>query len=349
MSIQVLFPPKNAHLSFQTENQKRFVAADLEERLAFVDRTLLYQNKSGEGIDRSQPEPHRMQWTAVDAADSYCAEFIRPDGKVTSIRTKDTSVLMPYLFTNCAYICRVTAYINDTVADVSEDVPFTTADEQPRFVRALNASNIRDLGGWKTKDGRRIAQGKIFRGTEIDDNFPLTEEGIRTLTEELFLKSDFDLRGEKEANDPGPLADYGVTRLYSPIGAYCGVVAPGDNLENRWAVALPTLKKLCNPDIYPLYFHCWAGADRTGTLSFLILGYLGVPEDDVILDYEATTLSVWGERSRNYPDFANMRDALRRVYGSDGADLQTQIHRFFLTIGLTEKELKVLESILLTN
>ncbi|MBQ7923644.1 MAG: tyrosine-protein phosphatase [Clostridia bacterium] len=344
MNIKVIFPEKNAHLSFQTENQKRFVAADLEERLAFVDRTLMYESLNGEGVDRSQPEPHRMQWTAVDAADSYCAEFIRPDGKITSVRTKDTSVLMPYLFTNCAYICRVTAYINGKAAAVSEDIPFTTADEQPRFVRALNATNIRDLGGWKTKDGRRVAQGKMFRGTEIDDNFPLTEEAIRTLTEELFLTSDFDLRGEAPADDPGPLAAYGVTRVPSPLDSYCEFVDPNNKND-----ALATLRKLCNPDIYPLYFHCWAGADRTGTLAFLLLGYLGVPEDDVVLDYEATTLSVWGERSRNYPNFVELRAFMRRVYGSDGADLQTQVRRFFLTTGLTEEELKTLESILLTD
>jgi len=342
MNIQVLFPEKNAHLSFQTENQKRFVAANLEERLAFVDRTLLYTSLNGEGIDRSQPEPHRMQWTAVDGADSYCAEFIRSNGKVTYIRTKDTSVLMPYLFTGCDYICRVTAYANDTIIAVSENIPFTTADEQPRFVRALNATNIRDLGGWKTTDGRRVAQGKMFRGTEIDRNFPLTEDGIKTLTEELYLKTDIDLRGEASSKDPGPLAAYGVTRLHSPVESYCDFA-----LYKRGSIS--TLKKLCNPDIYPIYFHCWAGADRTGTLAFLILGYLGVPEEDVVLDYEATTLSVWGERSRNYPEFKKFRKFLRIAYGFDGADLQTQVRRFFYDIGLTNEELKTLESIMLTD
>ncbi|MBE6569662.1 MAG: tyrosine-protein phosphatase [Ruminococcaceae bacterium] len=343
MNIRIVFPEKNACLSFQTDNQKRFVAADLEERLAFVDRSLKYESLNGEGVDRSQPEPHRMQWTAVDGADSYCAEFIRPDGKVTALRSEDTSVLMPYLFTGCPYICRVTAYKNGAVIAVSEDLPFTTADEQPRFVRGLNATNIRDLGGWKTKNGRRVAQGKMFRGTEIDDNFPLTEDSIRALTEELFLKSDFDLREETPTDDPGPLAAYGVTRVAAPLDSYCEFV---DRNKDQ---ALPLLKKLCDPSIYPLYFHCWAGADRTGTLAYLILGYLGVSEDDVVLDYEATTLSVWGERSRNYPHFIKLREFMRSEYGADGADLQTQVRRFFVETGLTEEDLASFESIMLTD
>ncbi len=349
MQLQILFPRKNETISFFTDVQRKFVEGDLAYRLSIVDRTLQYEKLYGEGLDRSASAPLFMAWTAEAGAEYYRAEFIRRDGNVLVRRTEETSIRMPYLHTACAYVCRVTAYRGREVIGVSEDVPFTTADEQPRFVYAPNVSNVRDIGGWKTTDGRRVAQGMMFRGTELEPNFHLTEEGKRIMVEELCLRSDFDLRGGGGTSEEGVLAPFGVKRIYAPFGAYRGVVVPDVCEEQRRQAACDIFRLLCDPSIYPLYFHCWAGADRTGTMAYLLLGFLGVPEENAVLDYEATTLSVWGERSRNYPLFADMRGALRRVYGVDGADLQTQVRRFFLDIGLTEEELKILSDTLLTD
>ena len=40
-----------------------------------------------------------------------------------------------------------------------------------------------------------------------------------------------------------------------------------------------------------IYFHCHGGADRTGTLAFLLEGLLGVSESDMAKDFELTTYS----------------------------------------------------------
>ena len=40
-----------------------------------------------------------------------------------------------------------------------------------------------------------------------------------------------------------------------------------------------------------VYFHCHGGADRTGTLAFLLEGLLGVSESDMSKDFELTTYS----------------------------------------------------------
>ena len=60
-----------------------------------------------------------------------------------------------------------------------------------------------------------------------------------------------------------PLLNDGVACIggYTPI---FGIAAIAD--ENR----------------YPVYIHCTGGADRTGTLAFLINALLGVGEDDLI-------------------------------------------------------------------
>ncbi|MBR5388667.1 MAG: tyrosine-protein phosphatase, partial [Clostridia bacterium] len=40
---------------------------------------------------------------------------------------------------------------------------------------------------------------------------------------------------------------------------------------------------------YPIYVHCNAGADRTGTVAFLINGLLGVSFEDLTRDFELTS------------------------------------------------------------
>ena len=41
----------------------------------------------------------------------------------------------------------------------------------------------------------------------------------------------------------------------------------------------------------PVYFHCIYGADRTGTLAFLLESLLGVGENELAKDYELTSFS----------------------------------------------------------
>ena len=57
------------------------------------------------------------------------------------------------------------------------------------------------------------------------------------------------------------------------------------NAGERIAYALTTLAK---GDSLPAVVHCSAGKDRTGVLSALVLGILGVSQNDIIEDYTTT-------------------------------------------------------------
>ena len=52
----------------------------------------------------------------------------------------------------------------------------------------------------------------------------------------------------------------------------------------------------------PVYFHCIGGADRTGTLAFLIEALVGVSESDLSKDYELTSFDGVSGHSRKRND-----------------------------------------------
>ena len=68
---------------------------------------------------------------------------------------------------------------------------------------------------------------------------------------------------------------------------------------------------------YSLYFHCRIGADRTGTLAYLLEGILGVSKENRYRDYELTVFFGLDERTRfyynkttNYKKFTYMKGAI---------------------------------------
>jgi len=343
MSIVVLNPEKGSVLSFLTEVQKKYIAAE-EERAAYIGGDFDYLNLIRSEVEMSLPEPHMFRWTAVDGADKYRITVTREDGDMMRLTADQPTYPMPYMHAGCSYTCQIEAYRGEELLDTSDVVTFATEYEVPRFIRLPDISNVRDCGGWKTSDGRRLAQGKIFRGSEFDRHCELKPEGVRVLQEEMRLKVDMDMRGEANREEPGPLEPYGIERKLIPLSPY------QEALHDQCTEAMRLyFTELCNPENYPCYIHCWGGADRTGTIVYILQAVLGVPEADLILDYEMTTLSVWGLRYRRYECFVEFRRELAERFGADGADVQTQARRFLLSTGITEAQLAVLEENMLED
>ena len=62
----------------------------------------------------------------------------------------------------------------------------------------------------------------------------------------------------------------------------------------------------------PVFFHCQQGKDRTGTISLLLLGVLGVSQSDCDKEYELTSFAA----EYDYRNFS-----YRSVYNSDNDSL----------------------------
>ena len=176
------------------------------------------------------------------------------------------------------------------------------------------ASNFRDLGGYKTEDGRQVRWRKVFRSGAMDrlsdaDLAALTAMGLRTIC---------DLRHpEEQALYPTRLSADAPATIHSlPIrprvkGNYreridAGDPAAGDLARDYMTEAYRCyvrdhaeayrglMQQLADPANHPLVFHCAAGKDRTGFAAALILMTLGVPEDTIFEDYLATN-DYWTE------------------------------------------------------
>ncbi len=162
--------------------------------------------------------------------------------------------------------------------------------------------NTRDLGGWKAGD-KTIRYGKIYRGANLDD---IQEDASKMdiVINTLHVGVDLDLRGlppgtqggsgEKNPWKPSDPVIYKNIQLWhyfvpSANKYYSVDVSPGvtaDQYQYAIRCIIDWLK-----DDKVVYFHCHGGADRTGTLAFLLEGLLGVSESDLSKDFELTTFS----------------------------------------------------------
>ena len=170
-----------------------------------------------------------------------------------------------------------------------------------RMIYAPSVYNVRDLGGWAC-DGGRVKYGKLFRGSEFtgDNSNDITDADKATLRDWCGIKVDLDLRNNSESGGAtsSPLGNT-VEYYRKSIYAY----AQGFDTTDR-AAAVAAAVKIAIDSVNagkPVYIHCVSGADRTGTIAFILLSLLGVSPSDKDKEYELTafTEEADGARFRN--------------------------------------------------
>jgi protein-tyrosine phosphatase len=198
----------------------------------------------------------------------------------------------------------------------------TTFERQLQFDGCFN---FRDLGAYRTRDGHPLRSRRLFRA---DGPHALTDADgamLRTLSVTTVL----DLRTIDEGAERGhystavpevltyrlPMTDVLPDFEELPSWTDPQVVANRyfEMLISGHEAICESLAILTDPDAYPAMMHCSAGKDRTGILSAIVLGVLGVPDETIIEDYAlsgpAMVLLV-DHLQRTYPD---ARERLDRV------------------------------------
>ena len=212
--------------------------------------------------------------------------------------------------------------------------------------------NARDLGGWKTLDGKTVVYRKLYRGGAVGgliNNIGKEEwraEGI---------KAELDLR---EASSSAP---------QSPIGSDIEYLRPGfpGGYSEMLKEYQPGIKECFEfiarnlREERPIFIHCTAGRDRTGTMAMLILGLLGVSDGDISKEYELTYFapedwSMW--LSRNPDKFLHSRSlngyfnsSCNYIWSYGESTFAGCVEKYLLSIGVNQQDINDIRSLMLRD
>lgn len=273
-------------------------------------------------------------------------------------------------------------YVMDSKNNESAVDTFVVSD----YVRSLDVDgirNFRDLGGWKTENGKSIKYGLTYRSAAL-------KASSGTALVELGVKTEIDLRADKEFAQSILPNQYEINFLQAGImqgdyvlkdKSFYSQLTPEQIEEKRhsaaefkqeYADALYQAFKLYTVESnYPILFHCTSGADRTGTFAFLLEGMLGVGLDDLYRDFELTSFAMGGRRWRsnikrdengkyyfnddgyvtvpdNYVAIGLLAKGLMECYSTGDGRLSSAIKNYLKTdVGLTDEDFKAIEAIML--
>jgi protein-tyrosine phosphatase len=189
--------------------------------------------------------------------------------------------------------------------------------------------NFRDLGGYRTGEGRFVRWQRLYRSDALHR---LSEQDVETFAA-MGLRTVIDLRSKTEVDDHGrapdapdrdwhhvPMLDDIKLAPTDPAEEPLELrepMAPGEGyllMAENFAPSIAQVFELLSEESrYPAVFHCTAGKDRTGVLAALILEVLGVADETIAEDYGLTELA--RERTMAWitvhePDYAAYLDQI---------------------------------------
>ncbi|MEK8199994.1 tyrosine-protein phosphatase [Lysinibacillus sp. FSL M8-0134] len=203
--------------------------------------------------------------------------------------------------------------------------------------------NFRDMGGYKTRDGRIVKKGLFYRSAALAKMTSADKERF----EMLGIKTIFDYRDNKEAqHNPNPVFSHaryiqipakGNHAFEMPTNAggkdFYKVVSPEmfRNFYAQMPFNNPSFKELMktiqNPDNLGLVHHCAVGKDRTGIGGALILLALDVPEETIMEDYLDTNIHL-------QPMVEKMAQAIQHQYN------EQELQQFYALMSAREDYLQ---------
>jgi protein-tyrosine phosphatase len=176
-----------------------------------------------------------------------------------------------------------------------------------RTVYLEGALNVRDLGGLATADGHHVAERSLFRGASPHQTTPAD----RAVLQGLGIRTVIDLRSPWE-RDLEPYEWPGVRLVSAPLvddevaasihRRFADATLTNADLVDWWGLTkvpesleaqLGSMRTIfscfleAGPGEATLY-HCRGGKDRTGLVSVIVLGTLGVTRDEVAADFLAS-------------------------------------------------------------
>lgn len=294
-----------------------------------------------------------IEWTDGNAdADSYTVEYglknDYSDAVIAEVDGSSRRLKVFNLLKASTYYFRVTA-IKEGEDDRVAEGSFSTQTIGPRVMKIGGIINVRDVGGYVTEGGKTVKQGLVFRGSclspSVDPAFKsmnLTDEGKKYMSETLKIKSDFDLRWDKLYPELTESPIPGAKITFFGISGYEDAFT--DTYKENYR---KLFSMFADKNNYPIYVHCDAGADRTGTAMMILEYLLDMKWEDIKRDYEFTTFSLAGLRSSmSGPYLGHVNSFTEGLLSYEGDTYAKKAENYLLSIGVTAAEIASIRSIM---
>lgn len=299
--------------------------------------------------EKSYPKEVRLAWKLKNFKAEKYVVSISEDITMSDaykVSTKDQFVLIDNLKTGTKYYWTVAAFSKmKKIKPIKSEVNTFRTKKGIRTIKLEGVSNARDIGGYKVPGGK-VKQGMVYRTATLDG---ITAKGRREALKKLKIRTDIDLREPGEDSAGKGYTPLGKKAKYLNIGGIMYTGLWGTELQKNTIAR--EVKLFANEKNYPIVFHCTYGRDRTGTLAFLLNGYLGVKKKDLFKDYEMLFFSTRGCSGVQEP--AEIVSWLNRIYkrikmyGGAETPYSKKVELFLRDAGVSNKCLQKIKTILI--
>lgn len=241
----------------------------------------------------------------------------------------------------------------------------SSSTQRQRYLALEGSYNIRDIGGYPTRDGRATRWGAIVRADSLS-NLPLASQRalldypIHTVID---LRRSSELQASPDVFAQSPHVKYVNISLLEDESK----VAQVQSLEELYRLILDTyqeqikltIETLAQKDTFPCLLHCTIGKDRTGLIVALLLSLSDVDPATIADDYALseqyldplfqsyraraeqkgtkvdTERLAWMVRSRHETMLATLT-YLEEHYGG--------VHNYLSSIGITDEQIKSIQA-----
>ena len=276
-----------------------------------------YQNK-GVRKDQPKPVPIKLRRALNEAGTLYVSEYDDfSDALTMSVAKGVDSISVWNLIPGRTYNWKVVEQ-NGSRIDYGK---FKTTGTL-RMLKIDNIFNVRDMGGWKGLRGYSLRYGIIVRGSRLNVNGStekiITADGIKELRR-IGMRAELDMRD----------ASNSVNATHAFFGDDCPILNVNSAYNSRIATfadgpqSIQGINQLIKwlKEGKPVYLHCSVGADRTGTVAYLVGALCGMSEDALSKEFELTSFSsdrIENERDRpNYEVLVRQRNYTGRIDPND--------------------------------
>ena len=309
----------------------------------------------GRQPNSDKPMSYSIRWSADGLDPDSPILFVLEDKlgwkSETDVASGSLFVNITNLVPNDEYRYKATSTSDGKV--LAEGSFSTTGSLHQVFFRS-GCRNGRDLGGWKTLDGKTVKYRKLYRGGRMQSE-TVNKAGQKEILAEG-IRAQLDLRNsDRISKSPVEGVDFLAPGIET--GGTTMLKKDKDKTKQCFDFVLNSLR-----NSKPVYFHCSLGRDRTGTLDILLLGLLGVREGDISKAYEVTYFAPVGysvsssEKDSNpTPVFKNTRREW--VYSDvapyfwslagEGGTFADGVQNYLLSIGVTQEEIDEFRAIML--